>query len=1011
MANKILLISHNFNIEGAPISLLNAAIILKNNGYSVECVSFEDGPLRKKLRRYNINAEVISDDAIDDEEFFKQYDLLIVNTVLGYKIVQKYDGIIPTIWYIHESKMVTDNFIPNIKGIDTVLKHAENVVVVSDYAKDYLIQECIIKDAYVLNNFVEDIHGNNSSLFEKNYKNCITFSIVGTIYYNKGFDILLQAYNLLDKDLREKCSLNLIGNIFDQEYYEDCNRIIEDRERVKWYGCIDGEKKWKVFNETDVFVIPSRDESCSLVALEAMMSGKPLIISDNVGAKYAVSDKNGWVFNSEDVMQLSEILNEIVCGKYDLQEMGKNSRKQYEKYATKEKYTESLLEIVKEVMDNRNVNSFSKCTGCTACVNSCPYDAITMESMRGGFLYPGVDKDKCVNCGICRDVCHVVNTRYDNNKEPGCYAAMSKDDIRMGGSSSGGIFPSIAYKFIQNGGYVCGAAFDEEFNVEHIIINSCEDICKLTGSKYVQSDLNNVFIRINELLDNDENVLFSGTPCQVAGLKSYLKKDYNGLLCVDIVCNGAPSPKMWRKYLDENFNNHKINSIDFRDKKNGWNNSYIKVETENGVLEQPLLENPYGYAFLNDTINRDSCYECRFAKIPRQGDITLGDFWGIEKFNSSLNDKKGTSLVLINNKKGKQYINSIKYDLKLFKKVDIKYAIGGNPNIVGPSISHKKRNVILDNVDKLSFNENIATNFYDKCDCMIINFWFAKNYGAILTCYALQVVLKEMGFYAKVVNFFPSEFNELYNNSFSEKFADKYLELTQKCYSYEDLDRLNTSTDTFIVGSDQVWRYDIFSSHGGYMYLLDFVEQSKRKIGCCVSFGYDEFIAPDGEKEVVKYLLDRFTDISVRENEGQKILEDEFNLHGEQFLDPVFYLSEEKWSEISSVPKKFDKYIFSFVLAGGHNNDKIEWIDNVLSDIEKEAGIEMFNAKFSDEIEVEEWLSYIKNCELVVTDSYHAICFAIILNKPFIHLEFNSKIRSRTDTIFRRLNLKGKSIR
>lgn len=316
--------------------------------------------------------------------------------------------------------------------------------------------------------------------------------------------------------------------------------------------------------------------------------------------------------------------------------------------------------------------SKDKCTGCCACLSICPKDAISMNEDNEGFKYPVVDENKCINCGLCVKICPTINKQIKNNNDIKAYACINKDtDIRLK-SSSGGIFSVVADYILSNNGIVFGAAFDKAWNVEHIYIEYIDDLDKLRTSKYVQSYVGINYKYVKEFLDADKLVLFTGTPCQIAGLKAYLGKDYGNLYCMDIICHGVPSPKVWRKYLKENYNIDNIEIINFRDKTNGWN-SFLSFKIQ--ILDKVIIENRknnlYMLGFLNNLYLRPSCYNCNFKTVERVSDITIADFWGIDEILPEMNDGKGTSLIFVQNNKGyillekiKNYINMVEADVE-----------------------------------------------------------------------------------------------------------------------------------------------------------------------------------------------------------------------------------------------------------------------------------------------------------------------------------------------------------
>lgn len=319
------------------------------------------------------------------------------------------------------------------------------------------------------------------------------------------------------------------------------------------------------------------------------------------------------------------------------------------------------------------------CTGCHGCYNVCPKKCIDMNFDEEGFLYPSVDLDKCVECGLCEKVCPIIHTVEVEN-EPiaiGCY---NKDEkIRME-SSSGGIFTLLSELIIQSGGVVFGAEFDENFNVRHSYVDNMQDLQKFRGSKYVQSTIGNSYYDTKKFLEQGRQVLFSGTPCQIAGLKRYLQKDYDNLICQDIVCHGVPSTYVWEHYKMFIASGRKISDIKFRDKSTGWKTYSLQIDFDDGSSYKDIgNENSYIKGFVRDFYLRSSCYECKYKTLHRESDITLADFWGIEANVPELDDNKGTSLIFVNSDRGREYFEKIKENV-IFKVVDIYKSVTFNPS-------------------------------------------------------------------------------------------------------------------------------------------------------------------------------------------------------------------------------------------------------------------------------------------------------------------------------------------
>lgn len=295
-----------------------------------------------------------------------------------------------------------------------------------------------------------------------------------------------------------------------------------------------------------------------------------------------------------------------------------------------------------------------KCTGCAACFSACNQHAIRMATDSEGFLYPIIDEKKCTNCGLCKKVCPIDKERgYKSPLE--CYAAYNpNEDIRYQ-SSSGGIFSMLAEQTINSGGIVFGAKFDKDWQVVFGHTDNLEGISEFRGSKYVQASINDSFIHCKKILKEGQLVLFTGTPCQINGLKSYLQKDYNNLVTIAVICHGAPSPLVWNKYLSENYKDH-IEIINFRSKSNSWKKYQIKLIP---IIDDVFYKNTYMHLFLDNYSLRPSCYNCQAKAGKINCDIVLGDFWGIEKQHPTFDDDKGCSAVIVNTEKGIDWVNRL----------------------------------------------------------------------------------------------------------------------------------------------------------------------------------------------------------------------------------------------------------------------------------------------------------------------------------------------------------------
>ena len=341
------------------------------------------------------------------------------------------------------------------------------------------------------------------------------------------------------------------------------------------------------------------------------------------------------------------------------------------------------------------------CNGCHACYSICPKHCIEMKYNFEGFLYPEVDSEICVDCGLCEMACPLLSDNTEK-RHIDTYAAINKNDKIRQDSSSGGVFYLLADYVLENDGVVFGAAFDDNFNVRHICIRNKNELYKLQKSKYVQSTIGDSYIKAKTELENGKLVLFTGTPCQISGLLSFLNKKYSNLITQDIICHGVPSPLLWRKYLKSALSS-KPKEIDFRNKSKGWLNYSFVIKCSDLIIDFPFNKNPYMQMFLQNISLRESCYNCKFKSIERASDITLADFWGAQNILPKMFDDKGTSLVLINSQKGQLYFNLIK-DSLIYLTVSTEEALKYNPSAVKSVAPHYKRDVYLQNISNKDFD-------------------------------------------------------------------------------------------------------------------------------------------------------------------------------------------------------------------------------------------------------------------------------------------------------------------
>lgn len=370
-------------------------------------------------------------------------------------------------------------------------------------------------------------------------------------------------------------------------------------------------------------------------------------------------------------------------------------------------------------MENLHMNiPVDNCSSCAACANVCNRNAIQMKLDSEGFYRPVIDSKICIHCGLCERICpwnNLVDNPNDAKFEPKTLAAYAKDEYIRLQSSSGGIFTVLAKKILDDHGVVVGVAQLDRIHFAHIIVENIDDLAKLRGSKYVLADVGCVYRKVRSLLKTGRKILFSGTPCQVAALYSVLgncAKSAN-LFTIDIVCHGMPSVKVFEKYIVEleKKNNSDLDWVKFRDKSDGWGRYALlhRFKSEKEVFVH-ACRSDYMRLFVSRICQNKSCVECKYRKLPRIADITLGDFWGVSKYHPHMNDNKGTSVVLLNTTHGMDLFSFVEKQVTMCES-RVEYAVANNPCIVKSGMCHPKRTEFFLDLDKITFNQLIKKYF------------------------------------------------------------------------------------------------------------------------------------------------------------------------------------------------------------------------------------------------------------------------------------------------------------
>ena len=663
-------------------------------------------------------------------------------------------------------------------------------------------------------------------------------------------------------------------------------------------------------------------------------------------------------------------------------------------------------------MDNKlreKVNSVPAksdcCTGCSACSSICPTHAIKMSIDKEGFYAPVFNKDLCTSCKLCQKVCPILNFKF-NTQPNETFAVMAKDEKIRLSCSSGGVAYILSKYVIEQGGYVCGCITDN-FRTYHEIISkdNYHLFERLKGSKYVQSDLGDVFIRIKTLLKNNKFVLFIGSGCQVAGLKNFLVRPYKNLITVDFICHGVPSPKVlndYISYLKKTY--YTAVTYSTRDKIDGWqgahefnlfNDAGKRVYRANGKFDL------YISGFLSKCITRQSCINCKFAKSERGSDITLGDYWKIKKFKKEYDDKKGTSLVMYNSEEGKELLQKTKQYFSLFAPVPLDFAKSVQPHLSTPPGENKNRKKFFE----LFKNGGNYFSFLNRklFRVGILNFHFANNYGAVLGAYALQTAIKKLGYVPEIINFAGKKFSD---NSVFTSFRENFLSTSELIEDFDGLIKLQRKYKSIVVGSDQVWH--LFDQN---VYMLKFASGRKNLISYAASFGATKYKALDENQ--AKTLLSRFSAISVREFNGVEICEKQFQLPAVRLVDPTLLLSPSDYQTIINFynPNQLVHDYIGYAFENKDNKNIIGHFEKVIQN-KINLGFKniLTNYDTSGSNTLGGWLNDIKNAKFIVSDSFHVIVLSIVFKKEFVCLVSPSEKTGRLESLLKLFGLDKKRI-
>lgn len=652
----------------------------------------------------------------------------------------------------------------------------------------------------------------------------------------------------------------------------------------------------------------------------------------------------------------------------------------------------------------------NKCFGCAVCENICTANACTLKTDNEGFLSPVIDDSKCSKCNLCKSKCPSL---FQTTSYPiiGSYAYYTNNLELRTSSSSGGIFSDIAtYIINEKKGLVVGAAYsnkeDNSHYVKHIIIDNVCDLYKIRGSKYVQSDIRDALKSVKKFIKSGKVVLFSGTPCQVAAVKSFIGNNDN-LYTVDLFCHGVPSPKVFYKYLEE-MKTTKTTIINFKDKSLGWNDSCITFDTIQSKYKVRHSQDTFYLGFVDNLYLRKSCYTCKYNQLNnRPGDISIGDFWEIESFFPELNDDKGINAVITNTIKGESILTNIKSSAGLCKPVNINTIIPGNSILTTTVKQHPHRKKFFDDFNSTNnFIISARKHLNIGNNVLLLNHSFShNNYGAMMVAYSMERIVEKLGFNPTTLLFRNQNHTKIFD-SFKKEFLHTTSEIDQD--DYRSLVKLNKHYDTFITGSDQVWRNWSYNNTL-YRWFVDFANDSKNIFSYAASFGFNYFEEKGVSMKKIQSLLKTFSGISVREKSGIEICKKCFNAEAKLVIDPTQLLEAEDYDKIIEIEKAKppiqEPYLAYMIFPEDENatENTYNFIQNLASELNLKA-IPLLSKEDDKQKTIGEWLATIKYASFIVTESFHGTMFSLIYKVPMLILALDETERNRLPVFFEKID-------
>ena len=633
------------------------------------------------------------------------------------------------------------------------------------------------------------------------------------------------------------------------------------------------------------------------------------------------------------------------------------------------------------------------CTGCLACLAKCRHRAIKIV-VKNGFLFPEIDSARCNNCGLCREICPLLKQRpFMSDREPDAYIL---ETCHASGSSSGGFCTALAHYVIGNGGLVAGCVM-VGLRAHHILTDNKEDIERMRGSKYVQSELGDVYNQVKKALSCGRTVLFTGTPCQVEAVKKVVGvKRCERLVTVDLICHGVTSAEFLEECVRSgNFpinNAYEVTELSFRSRRQRDISDFtmdVRFTDSNGKIKDysvSLEDNLFYRGFAGPAL-REACVHCIYAGAwPRPGDFTCGDPWGV----LSSEDCRGRSLVFTNTARGAEILRLMNDSLVNYRTIPFAEVSHSQPNLMRPSPVNPLRYGFIRAMAEGRTPGDILGNpsALRSGSVGLLNFSFERaNYGAVLTCVALATYIKEAGYGVSVIDYYtlwaPNPARHK-SNAF-DAFRYSHLPLTHAYLNDSDLSELNEQCSTFVVGSDQVLNFSFVKNERSIFY-LNFVRSDRRTIVYAGSFGREaeEYTLnlSSRDRKFSSLSLKRMNAVSVRERKSGLEICRSLDVKAEAVCDPVFLLTADQWKELSSKGISEGEEFVTYSL----------YEDSAISRLSIPQGYLGRRDFFADGKQSPyDWLKAICKCRLFVTNSFHGVCFALIFNRPFLVYGYSQK--------------------